>query len=372
MTKTSEIQVVGRGPGSSLSRIGRHALVRLITIGIALVIGVLLTIFVANWGGQMDEIRKASISYAAMMFIREDEVLRLRPTAERHAIYEEMVRIEKVRMGLDRSFLVRTPGYLWGALTLDLGRATHMTSPSGSSQVRLIILELLPATLVLFGTGALLLFFLALFGALFLSRRYGSGLDKAIIALAPTSAAPSWFYGIFLILIFAIVLGWLPFGGMVEAPPPPTIWGYALSLLEHLVLPVTAIVISAVFVNIYSWRTFFLIHSSEDYVEMARAKGLRSGAIERKYVLRPTLPPIIMQFALTLIFMWMGAIILETIFGWPGLGRQMFRAIGGGETPVIVGITIIFAYLLAVTLFIIDIIFALLDPRVKVGAERRV
>ncbi|MCL0097806.1 ABC transporter permease [Dehalococcoidia bacterium] len=154
--------------------------------------------------------------------------------------------------------------------------------------------------------------------------------------------------------------------------PPPTIWGYALSLLEHLVLPVTAIVISAVFVNIYTWRTFFLIHSSEDYVEMARAKGLRSGAIERKYVLRPTLPPIIMQFALTLIFMWMGAIVLETIFGWPGLGRQMFRAIGGGETPVIVGITIIFAYLLAMTLFIIDIVFALLDPRVKVGAERRV
>ncbi|MCL0070381.1 ABC transporter permease [Dehalococcoidia bacterium] len=376
----SEAQETRAGPGQgsrvmlsrSLARIGRYALVRLLTIGIAVVIGVLLTIFIANWGGHLDEIKKAMISYGVMMALREQPEWHILSREERDAIYEEMVATERARMGLDRPFLVRTPGYLISALTLDLGRAAHMTSPSGSSQVRLIILELLPATLVLFGTANLLLFFLALFGALFLSRRYGSGLDKAIIALAPTSAAPAWFYGLFLIFIFAIVLGWLPFGGMVEAPPPPTIWGYALSLLEHLVLPVTAIVISAVFINIYTWRTFFLIHSSEDYVEMARAKGLRSGAIERKYVLRPTLPPIIMQFALTLIFMWMGAIVLETIFGWPGLGRQMFRAIGGGETPVIVGITIIFAYLLAVTLFIIDIVFALVDPRVKVGAEGRV
>ena len=357
-------------PGS-LARIGRYTLVRLVTIGIALVIGILLTIFIANWGGHLDEVKKAAISYGVMIMLREDQAWRLMETAERDAIYDKIVASEQARMGLDRPFIVRTPGYLFGALTLDLGRAGHMTSPSGSSQVRLIILELLPATLVLFGTANLLLFFLALFGALFLSRRYGSALDKAIIALAPTSAAPSWFYGIFLILIFAIVLGWLPFGGMVEAPPPPTMWGYALSLLEHLVLPVLAIVINAVFVGIYNWRTFFLIHSSEDFVEVAKAKGLSSRAIERKYVLRPTLPPIIMSFALTLIFMWMGAIVLETIFGWPGLGRQFFRAIGGGETAVIVGITIIFAYLLAMTLFIIDFIFALIDPRVKVGAKGR-
>jgi peptide/nickel transport system permease protein len=224
---------------------------------------------------------------------------------------------------------------------------------------------------VLFGTASLLLFGIALFSALFLSRRYGSRLDKAVIALAPTSAAPAWFYGIFLILFFAIILGILPFGGMVEAPPPPTTLGYALSLIEHLILPVLAIILSGIFVGIYSWRTFFLIHSSEDYVEMAKAKGLSSGAIERKYVLRPTLPPIIMSFALTVIGMWMGGILLEGVFEWPGLGTLFIEAIHRGETPVIVGITIIYAYLLAVTLFIIDIVYALVDPRVKIGAERR-
>lgn len=356
---------------TSLARIGRYVLVKLITIGIAVVVAILLTIFVANWGGHLDEIKKAAISEGVAIMVMDNEELRLLPREEREALIAEMIAIQERRMGLDRPFIVRTPGYLIDALTLDLGWASTMTSPSGSRLVRLIILERLPATLVLFGTAQLLLFFTGLFFALFLSRRYGSGLDKAIIALAPISAAPSWFYGIFLILFFAILLPILPFGGMVAAPPPPTTLGYALSLLSHLVLPVLAILISAVFVTIYSWRTFFLIHSSEDYVEMAKAKGLSSGAIERKYVLRPTLPPIITSFALTVITMWMGSILLEGVFKWPGLGSLFFEAIGHGETPVIVGTTIIYAYLLAVTLFVLDIVFALVDPRVKVGAERR-
>lgn len=360
-----------RPAAAAFARIGQYTLVRLITIGASVVVGILLTIFIANWGGHMDRIKKAQIAEGVAMVVREDETLRLLPRLEREAIITEMIAIQEKRLGLDRPFLVRTPGYLWGALTLDLGWAPTMTSPSGSRQVRLIILERLPATLVLFGTAQLLLFFTALFAALFLSRRYGSFLDKAIIALAPTSAAPAWFYGIFLILIFAIAVPILPFGGMVAAPPPPTMWGYALSLLEHLVLPVLAIVISAVFVSIYSWRTFFLIHSSEDYVEMAKAKGLTSAAIERRYVLRPTLPPIIMSFALTVITMWLGGILLERVFVWPGLGTLFVEAIGRAETAVIVGVTIIYAYLLAVTLFVMDIVFALVDPRVKIGSERR-
>jgi len=355
----------------SLARIGKYTLVRLITIGIAVLVGVLLTIFIANWGGELDEIKKAMISYGVMQAVRENpEFMRL-PREEREVMIAEITAIEKRRVGVDRPFWVRTPGYLIGALMLDLGWAANLTSPSGSRLVRLIITEHLPATLVLFGTGAMLLFFISLFFALFLSRRYGSMLDKAVIALAPTSAAPPWFYGLFLILFFAILWPKLPFGGMVAAPPPPTMWGYALSLLQHLVLPVLAIFISGVFVGIYNLRTFFLIHSSEDYVEMARAKGLSSRAIERKYVLRPTLPPIIMQFALTAIAMWMGGILLEGVFAWPGIGTLFIAAIHTGETPVIVGLVIIYAYLLAVTLFVLDIVFALIDPRVKIGAERK-
>jgi peptide/nickel transport system permease protein len=98
-------------------------------------------------------------------------------------------------------------------------------------------------------TGQLLLFFSSLALGLFLSRRYGTFLDKFIIAMAPTSSAPAWFWGMFLILIFAAVLGWLPFGGMVGAPPPTSTFWRFMSTLKHMILPVTALLISSIFAS---------------------------------------------------------------------------------------------------------------------------
>jgi peptide/nickel transport system permease protein len=280
---------------------------------------------------------------------------------------DAQIAIQERRLGLDKPFAVRSVLYLKNALTLELGRALQMASDSGSKQVKNIILERLPATLVLFGTADVFLFILAVLIALSLSRKYGSFWDKIFIALAPTSAAPGWFYGIFLILIFAALLHWLPFGGMVSAPPPESKLLYALSLLEHMILPVTAITLSLLFLSTFTWRTFFLIYSSEDYVDMAKAKGLTSRSIERSYILRPTLPTIITSFALLVISMWTGAPIFETVFLWPGLGRALFMAVGLYDTPVIVGSTVIFAYLLVITVFLLDIAYALVDPRVKIG-----
>src|SRR5205085_10591168 len=128
----------------------------------------------------------------------------------------------------------------------------------------------------------------------------------------------------------------LPFGNMVDVPPPETNGAYALSVVKHLILPVSAIVMSSIWLSIYSWRTFFLIYSSEDYVEMAKAKGLPAGMFQNRYILRPTLPPIITGFSFMLISLWQGAIILETVFNWPGLGRLLYSAIGSQDTPVIV------------------------------------
>jgi peptide/nickel transport system permease protein len=335
------------------------------------VVGVYLTILIANMGGYVDDIRRAQIRDEVALTLSFEPEFQALTTEKRFQRIEEHVRLAEKRLGLDQPFLVRSFTYLTDALTLNLGRAEHLASDSGSKQVRLIILERLPPTLLLFVTAELLLFFLAIFAALSLSRQYGSWLDKAIIALAPTSAAPSWFYGIFLILLFSALLGVLPFGGMVAAPPPASPLAYAASVLKHLILPVSAIILSAVFLAIYSWRTFFLIYSSEDYVEMAQAKGLPAGAIERRYILQPTLPTIITSFALTLISLWTGAIVLETVFNWPGLGRLLFRAVGVYDTPVIVGSVVIYAYLLALTVFLLDVIYALVDPRVKIGEERR-
>jgi peptide/nickel transport system permease protein len=351
------------------ARILRYVAGRAVSLFITVVVGVYLSILVANMGGYVDQIRKAQIREQVGTVAMADRGLRALPPAETRRIIDERVKLEEQRLGLDRPFIWRSFTYLSDALTLSLGRAERITSDKGSKQVRAIILERLPATLLLFGTADLIVFVIAIFAALFLSRRYGSFLDRAVVALAPTSAAPAWFYGIFLILIFSSLLRVLPFGGMVDIPPPESGAAYALSVLKHLILPVMAILIGSLSISIYNWRTFFLIYSSEDYVEVAKAKGLSSGAIERRYILRPTLPPIITSFAFTLLSLWSGAIILETVFGWPGLGRLVFQAIGQFDTPVIIGSVVIYAYLLALTVFLLDILYALVDPRVKVGGD---
>jgi peptide/nickel transport system permease protein len=358
---------------STFSRVARYTLVRMVMLFLMVVIGVYLVILIANMGGYVDEMRRGFIREQVSMFFFADESAEMRQltSAERNQLIQEQVALAEKRLGLDKPFVVRSFAFLKDAMTLNLGRATIMYSESGSKTVRLILLERLPATLVLWGAANVFLFFLGLFLALYLSRKYGSLMDKLTVALAPSSSAPAWFYGLFLILIFAALLQILPFGALVDAPPPESTVGYALSLIKHLILPVSAIVISSIFASTYGWRTFFLIYSSEDYVEMAKAKGLSSREIERRYVLRPTLPTIITSFALTLITVWQGAVILETVFNWPGLGRALYQAIGLFDTPVIVGAQVIYAYLLAITVFVLDFIYALVDPRVRIGDEGR-
>jgi peptide/nickel transport system permease protein len=356
---------------STLSRVLKYTAVRSVALFVTVVVGVYLTILIANMGGHVDDIRRAGIREGLGATLGLDPQFRRLPQEERNRIYAELLAIEESRLGLDRPFVVRSFNFLTNALALNLGRAEMITSDSGSGQVRLILLERLPPTLLLFATANFINFFMSIFFALTLSRNYGSVFDRLVITLAPTSAGPAWFYGLFLIIIFAAFFRVLPFGGMVAAPPPADLLAYSLSVIRHLILPVGALVVSAIFLNIYTWRTFFLIYSSEDYVDMAKAKGLPAETIERRYILRPTLPTIITTFALGLISLWTGAVILETVFNWPGLGRLLFIAIGLYDTPVIVGSTVIYAYLLAVTVFVLDFIYALVDPRVKVGDEGR-
>lgn len=349
------------------TRMARYTLLKLIALVFTIAAGVYITVFIANMGGHVDTIRKAAIREGVSLARYADPQFRLLPADERNSIIEQQIALEERRYGLDKPFLQRSFVYLKDAMLLNLGFSENLTSDSGSRQVRNIILERLPSTLVLFGTANLILFFVALFTGLSLSRRYGSFADKMVLALAPTSAAPGWFYGLFLILIFAGILRWLPFGGMVSAPPPDNTFDYAMSLLKHMILPVAAWLMAAIFLTAYNWRTFFLIYASEDYVEMAKAKGLPDSMIERRYVLRPTLPNIVTSFGLLVITLWTGAIIHETVFNWPGIGRLYFQAIGVFDTSVIVANVVIYAYLLALTVFLLDFIYALVDPRVRVG-----
>jgi peptide/nickel transport system permease protein len=359
--------VVQKKKTSSFLQILRYTLVRLASLIFSVVVAIFLTILIANMGGYVDQIRLGEIRETVVQAVRGNPANRTLPPEQFTALVDDLVYQEAHAQGLDQPLMVRAVKYMKNALTLSLGSALRMTSDSGSKQVRIIILERLPPTLLLWGVSGLILFFFELGIALSISRKYGSWLDRFFVASAPLSTAPGWFFGIFLILLFASYFRILPFGGMVDAPIPKTTLGYSLSVIKHMVLPVLSLTIASFFIQVYQWRTFFLIYSSEEYVDVAKAKGLSARAIERDYVLRPTLPNIITGFALTLIALWLGGPITETIFNWPGLGRAFYEAVQFYDTPVIVAQNVIYAYMLAFTVFALDYIYALVDPRVKIG-----
>jgi len=356
-----------RMPQESL-RLIRYITKRSITIFIVVTVAVYITILIANMGGYVDDIIKSQTYIEISLNVRNNPAYAHLTSEEMKELINKLFEQEIKRLGLDKPFIYRSLIYLKDALTLDLGRAQYLTSDSGSRSVKNIILERLPATVLLFTTTNLIIFSLGLLGGLFLSRHYGSRFDKTIVTLSPFSSIPGWFYGIFLILIFASWFRLLPYGGFVDAPPPSTTLEYVLSVIKHMILPVSSWLISYSFIEVYVRRTFFLMFSSEDYVEMAKAKGTPPRLIERRYILRPTLPPILTSFALTLINSWMGAIITERVFNWPGIGSLFYQAVSIFDSPVIIGEVVIYAYLLGITLLVLDIIYALVDPRIRIGS----
>ena len=345
----------------------KYTLKRAVSLIIVVIIAVYITILIANMGGYVDQIIKSEVRFNIGFQVNQNPAYKGLAPREKGELIEKLYQQEIKRLGLDKPFILRSYQYLIQALTLELGRALYLTSDTGSKSVRNIILERLPVTVLLFTTINLILFFLSLFVGLYASRKYESKFDRIIVALSPLSSIPGWFYGIFLILIFASLLHVLPYGGLVDAPPPPDPTSYILSVLKHMILPTLSWLIGYSFIQTYVRRTFFLMFSNEDYVEMAKAKGLPPRMIERRYILRPTLPPIITDFALMLIGSWMGAIITERVFNWPGIGTLFYMAASLLDSPVIIGEVVIYAYLLAITVFVLDIIYAAVDPRIRLG-----
>ncbi|MFC2078283.1 ABC transporter permease [Candidatus Bipolaricaulota bacterium] len=346
----------------------RYVGMRGIAVLITVAIGVYISIWVSQLGGYADELRRQNIRGGVAMSFRGSEQYAAMSADEKKAVTEAATAAAIAAADLDKPFIVRSIRHLAEALSLSLGNVRGALTGWSLKSARDVLLEKLPLTLLLFGTANLITFFGSLFIALFLSRRYGSFLDRVSAFLVPVLAAPPWFHGILLILVFAAFARVLPFGGIVDAPFPTTTFGYFLSLLKHMVLPVTAWVLGTIPMSIYMSRAFFLIHSTEDYVELAKAKGLRAKTIQRRYILRPVLPTIITNFAFMLILAWQGAILTEHVFSWPGLGRVLFDAIQEFQVSMIIGAVVIFAYLLALTVLVLDILYALVDPRIRLGS----
>src|SRR5690606_12939272 len=188
-----------RAKTSALVRVLQYTGTRIVAIGVAVVIAVYLTILIANMGGYVDQMRIAAIREGVSMFVYQAEQFRNLSGEQKRQLIEEMVQVQIQALKLDQPFFIRSFRYLWNGLTLNLGYAEQLTSDRGSRQVQHILLDRLGPTLLLQASGSLLTFFAALFVGLALSRGYGSLLDRIVVALAPSSSAPAWFYGIFLI-----------------------------------------------------------------------------------------------------------------------------------------------------------------------------
>ena len=355
---------------NTIARVAKYITIRAITLFLMVAIGVFLAIVVINYGGYIDKIHQANV----------DEALNFISLGMRGASEEEIVQAtEEARWameeayGLHQPFLLRCVRWWYQTMTFDWGVSNRIGvnrfMTSSAADVRSIVLERVPYTLLLAGATNFILFFASIFVALNLSKKHGGATDRSIVALSPLSSIPNWVYGVVLVVIFAGELHILPFSGMYDTFPPATKLGYVPIVLKHMILPVTAIFLGMFFSTVYTWRTYFLIHSGEDYIEMAKAKGLPDRILERRYILKPTLPYIITSFTILMLTFWQGIIVLEVFFDWPGIGKLFMTSIEIKEMSVTIGIVVIFAILLAVSVFLLDIIYALVDPRIRISSD---
>jgi peptide/nickel transport system permease protein len=358
-------------PVKTLGRIARYTVVRTAALAIAVAAAVYLTIVIANLGGYVDEIVKSRIDQTVAAMV-QGGWLRGTPTEQKFEIVDQTIEEMRQAQGLYEPFVLRCLRWLGRGLTLDWGEAESIQVillGRYSRQVKDVILDALPRTLLVFGIANFCLFGTSILLALALTRRHGSWLDRAVITLSPLSAAPAWVIGIVLGVLSYRVLGVVSLGGALDAWPDEFKLAYVPLILKHMILPFLAIFLSGLFQSVYAWRSFFLLYSSEDHVEVARAKGLPHRMVERRYILRPGLPAVLTSFALLLMGLWQEVVALELLFQVKGIGHLFVAALHGFDTAVILGLVVTFAYLLAITVFLLDIIYALVDPRVRVGSE---
>lgn len=353
----------------------RYLVVRSVVVLVTVLVGIYAAVWVTNLGGYADKPRKQELYWSVVQGCYMMHGFRDLDSEERERIIEEAYVSACQKAELFKPFVVRSFGYFRDACTLSLGRPRlskpQFISRRGSRRVRDLLLERLPATALLFGVASVITFLGALFIALALSRRYGSRLDRTVTLLVPLLAAPSWFHGFVLIVIFAAILKILPFGGVMSPPLPETPLGYVLGMLKHMILPVSAIVLGTMPAAVYANRALFMIQSDEDYVELAQAKGLSSRRLRRRYILRPVLPAIVTNFTLIILVAWQGIVITEQVFNWPGLGRLLVEAIRSYEVRIIIGAVTLFAYLLGLSVLLLDILYVVVDPRLRLGSGAR-
>ena len=235
------------------------------------------------------------------------------------------------------------------------------------NSVTSVISKALPWTLGLVGITTILGFIIGTAVGAIAAWRSGGVLDSVLPPVfIVVSAFPYFWIGLMAIWLFAITLNWLPFlGGYTETVTPTFSLSFILDVLNHAVLPAFTILITSIGGWILTMRNNMITVVAEDYVKMARAKGLRPKRILWQYAGRNALLPNLTGFAMSLGFVISGAILVEYVFNYPGVGFMLLQAVENEDYPLMQALFLLITVAVLVAIFISDIATAVLDPRTR-------
>ncbi|KPL72001.1 hypothetical protein ADN00_16000 [Ornatilinea apprima] len=268
---------------------------------------------------------------------------------------EEQRAALETQLGIDQPLALQYLRWLGRALTGDLGRSYKAQMP-----VLDLILQRLPATLYLSVAALLFSVIIAIPLGILSAVKRNTWIDLSAMIFAIFGISlPQFWSGILLVLIFAVGLRWLP---SINYVPPTDNFGL---FLRHLLLPAVTLGWSLAGTTTRLTRSSILEELGKDYVRTARSKGMREHAVLWGHVLRNALIPTVTMIGLQMAFLIGGAVVVESVFAWPGIGLLVVDSIFGRDYPVVQGVILTVAVLVVVVSLIVDVIYTVLDPRIR-------
>ncbi|AFS80631.1 binding-protein-dependent transporter inner membrane component [Candidatus Nitrosopumilus koreensis AR1] len=347
----------------------RYVATRLATMFGVLMITLLITI--ALVGSNMDTILKQGIVFQVRSEITENPAIAesFSSVDEFEGFIQSQIDQRIKILGLDEPWYSpqRIGITMYKILLLDFGHATFLTSDEGSSDVKDIIFEKLPRTILLFTTATIIISIIGIFIGALSANKVGSVIDRITSSFAIISSSfPVWWIGMLMIFLFAFTYQIFPARATPDIPSSDP--GYIGSLLYHMALPLITIVMIGFGSWAYLVRNFMVGIMQEDFIMAKKTIGIKQKKIIYTHALKNAAPPIVTILALSLSGSLGGAIITEAVFDWPGMGRLYFEAITVMDLPVIIGATYILTVFFLVSIFIADLLYGYFDPRVRTGS----
>lgn len=263
-----------------------------------------------------------------------------------------------------RAFYTQREGfihYLVNLFTLNWGYSYAFLTPTSS-----LILEALPWTLLLFGSAHLISMIFGFIAGVELAWRRGSFWEKiGVGSMTIMEGVPEIGSGVVLLLVFALYLGWFPSSGAETAYARQSAGEWAWDVLRHLALPLSTLILAYFPGNFLLARGSMVMVLKEQFVQTARAKGLPPLRVRYVHAARNVLLPMVTRFGLRLAFMLTGALVVETIYSYPGLGTLLFNAIGKRDLPLIQNIVLFSSLMVLLINLALDYVYGWVDPRVR-------